>query len=105
MPAEWAPHEATWVAWPSHADLWLENLAPARAAFARMVAAIAAGEAVHVLVPDAEQETAARSLSRAAVGDGTVTHEARPGRGPGEGFLADTGRCNGRWVCRKFQRL
>jgi agmatine deiminase len=60
MPAEWAPHEATWVAWPSHADLWLENLAPARAAFARMVAAIAAGEAVHVLVPNAEQERAAR---------------------------------------------
>jgi len=60
MPAEWAPHEATWVAWPSHADLWLENLGPARAAFARMVAAIAAGEAVHVLVPDAQQEKAAR---------------------------------------------
>jgi agmatine deiminase len=60
MPAEWAPHEATWVAWPSHSDLWLENLAPARAAFVRMVAAIAAGEAVHVLVPDAKQESAAR---------------------------------------------
>ncbi|MGH7440320.1 MAG: agmatine deiminase family protein, partial [Polyangiaceae bacterium] len=28
MPAEWEPHEATWVAWPSHADLWLENLTP-----------------------------------------------------------------------------
>src|SRR5262245_35995377 len=27
------------------------------------------------------------------------------GGGPGEGFLADTGRCNGRWVCRKFQVL
>lgn len=60
MPAEWAPHEATWVAWPSHADLWLDNLVPARAAFARMVAAVAAGEAVHVLVPDAAQEKAAR---------------------------------------------
>jgi hypothetical protein len=38
-----------------------------------------------------------------AVGDGSVTHEAWSGRGPGEGFLADTGWCNGRWVCRKFQ--
>ena len=41
----------------------------------------------------------------AAVGDGSVTHEAQSGRGPGEGFLADTGWGNGRWVCRKFQML
>jgi hypothetical protein len=53
-----------------------------------------------------EQETAtARSLPMTAVGDGSVTHEAWSGRGPGEGFLADTGWCNGRWVCRKFQML
>ena len=31
------------------------------------------------------------SLSMAAVGDGSVTHEAQSGRGPGKGFLADTG--------------
>ena len=31
--------------------------------------------------------------------------QRRSGGGPGEGFLADTGRCNGRWVCRKFQML
>ena len=41
----------------------------------------------------------------AAVGDGSVTREARSGRGPGEGFLTDTGWGNGRWVCRKFQML
>ena len=29
----------------------------------------------------------------------------RSGGGPGEGCLADTGRCHGRWVCRTFQRL
>ena len=61
MPAEWTPHEATWVAWPSHAALWRENLGPARAAFARMVSLIAEGERVEVLVPDAEQEAAARA--------------------------------------------
>jgi agmatine deiminase len=60
MPAEWTAHEATWAAWPSHADLWKENLAPARAAFSRMLAAIAAGERVDMLVPDAEQEGVAR---------------------------------------------
>ena len=52
-----------------------------------------------------EQETAAWSFPMAAVGDGSVTHEARSGGGPGEGFLADTGRGNGRWVCRQLQML
>ncbi len=62
MPAEWAPHEATWVAWPSHADLWQVNLAPARAAFALLVGAIAQGERVEVLVPDEVEERHARSV-------------------------------------------
>ena len=61
MPAEWAPHAATWVAWPSHADLWRDDLEPARAAFGRMVAAIAQGETVEVLVPDEAQEQRARA--------------------------------------------
>jgi agmatine deiminase len=76
MPAEWEPHGATWVAWPSHADLWQENLQPARAAFAKLVAAIAGvaggrgtgGETAEVLVPDAEQESLARAaLPKAGV--------------------------------------
>jgi agmatine deiminase len=61
MPAEWTPHEATWVAWPSHAELWQDNLAPARASFARLVALIAEGERVDVLVPDEEQGALARA--------------------------------------------
>jgi agmatine deiminase len=70
MPAEWAPHAATWVAWPSHADLWQENLAPARAAFARLVEAIALGETAEVLVPDEAQERLARqALTGHRVGD------------------------------------
>ena len=56
MPAEWTPHAATWVAWPSDAELWQADLTDARAAFARMVAAVAHGETVEVLVPDAAQE-------------------------------------------------
>jgi agmatine deiminase len=61
MPAEWAPHAATWVAWPSHEDLWREHLAPVRATFARFVSAIAEGESADVLVPDEVQEALARS--------------------------------------------
>lgn len=71
MPAEWDAHEATWTAWPSHAELWQENLGPARVAFARMVALVAEGERVDVLVPDAEQEALARAALPAS---GVVLH-------------------------------
>jgi agmatine deiminase len=62
MPAEWAPHDATWVAWPSHVDLWQDALGPVRRAFARLVAAVAQGETAEVLVPDDEQEAYARAM-------------------------------------------
>lgn len=71
QPAEWTPHAATWVAWPSAADLWLENLAPAQKAFAEMCAVLAdvdsstktpRGEVLNVLVPDDASEAAATSM-------------------------------------------
>ena len=87
MPAEWVRHEATWVAWPSHADLWQENLAPARAAFARLVAAIAEGETAEVLVPDEEQERVARR----ALAVGPAPDRVRFHRVPfGDIWLRDT---------------
>ncbi|MGH7270916.1 MAG: agmatine deiminase family protein [Polyangiaceae bacterium] len=61
MPAEWVPHAGTWVAWPSHEDLWQENLGPVRSAFARLVATIAESETAEVLVPDPAEEKLARA--------------------------------------------
>jgi agmatine deiminase len=61
QPAEWQPHRATWVAWPSHADLWLDNLQPVRAAFTAMARAIAAGERLEVLAADAPNLALARA--------------------------------------------
>ncbi len=61
MPAEWGPHAGTWLAWPSHEKLWGAELTLARLAVARLVAAIASGEAVHVLVPDEPHEASARA--------------------------------------------
>ena len=49
IPAEWAPHKAIWTAWPSHADLWLDDLAGARAEVAAMVEALVPHDKIKVL--------------------------------------------------------
>lgn len=77
QPAEWAEHEATFVAWPSAADLWQEGLLPAQREFLALCEGIAdydatsgqcRGEALHVLVSDLEaHENAARALGHLPV--------------------------------------
>jgi agmatine deiminase len=59
QPAEWAPHSACWLAWPSHAELWQENLPAAQAEFTALCKGIvnfdangvAQGESLDILVP------------------------------------------------------
>ncbi|WP_419813983.1 agmatine deiminase family protein [Glacieibacterium sp.] len=69
QPAEWAPHSACWTAFPSHPELWEDDLVPAQAEVAAMVRAIAAGERVELLVANEAAEAAARAaLAGADVG-------------------------------------
>ena len=69
QPAEWMPHKATWTAFPSHAELWEDDLAPAQAEVAAMVRAIASGERVELLVAnDTALATAREMLAGADVG-------------------------------------
>jgi len=87
-PPEWAPHAAMWTAWPSHADLWQDNLAPARAAIGEMVRALAAGEPVTVLVANDEAEADARAVLLAV----PTAHPIAVRRQPfGDIWLRDTG--------------
>jgi agmatine deiminase len=62
VPAEWAPHRALWIGFPSHEDLWEDNLAPARAEVTALVRALAGPgeERVRLLVHGDEAEAAAR---------------------------------------------
>ena len=63
---EWAPHQAVWIGFPSAADLWEDDLAPAQsevAAFAAAVHADGAGERVWLVAAD---ETAAAEARRLA---------------------------------------
>ncbi len=66
QPPEWAPHDFVWIGFPSHADLWEDDLEPARkevAAFARLVWAEGKGEEVRLVVADPQAAEAARMLA------------------------------------------
>ncbi|MGF7150861.1 agmatine deiminase [Sphingomonas zeicaulis] len=86
QPAEWAPHDWVWIGFPSHPDLWEEDLAPARAevaAFANAVHADGRGEQVRLVVGDLESSEAALAL----VDDGVIVEIAPFG----DIWLRDTG--------------
>jgi agmatine deiminase len=48
-PAEWEPHQATWLAWPHKSDSWPGHFDPVRPQMAKFVRAIADFEPVHLL--------------------------------------------------------
>jgi len=63
---EWAPHQAVWIGFPSAADLWLEDLAPAQAEVAAFAAAVHAegkGEEVWLVAADETAGAEARRLA------------------------------------------
>jgi agmatine deiminase len=57
MPAEWAPHRATWVSWPHNRETWPTQLAQVQETWVKMIAALAPHEQVYLLVNDAQAET------------------------------------------------
>ena len=63
IPAEWSPHRAMWVGWPSHGELWEDNLEPAQAEVEALVRALAGPgrEEVRLLVGKAEALDGARA--------------------------------------------
>jgi len=83
VPAEWARHEAIWTAWPSHAELWREDLEGARREVAEMVRVLSAGDVVRVLACGDDGVASAKSAL-----DGQA--EVIPA-GFGDIWLRDTG--------------
>jgi agmatine deiminase len=52
QPAEWSAHRACWLAWPSHENLWQEDLPVAQEEFTALCRLIAeGGESLEILVP------------------------------------------------------
>ena len=90
VPAEWSPHHAMWVGFPSHADLWEENLAPAQAEVAALARALAGPgrERVRLMTVGDDAADAARALLDGVAGVAGV--EIVPGVF-GDVWLRDTG--------------
>ncbi len=68
MPAEWEPHEATWIAWPHNASDWPGKFGAIPWVYAEIVRLLAEGERVEILVRDeALQRRASAMLLQAGV--------------------------------------
>lgn len=62
MPAEWEPHEATWLAWPHEKSDWPGKFAPIPWVYGEIIKHLHTGEFVHLLVNDGASEKPARSV-------------------------------------------
>jgi len=50
LPAEWEPHEATWIAWPHNKNDWPGKFTSIKWVYAEIVKYISHGEKVRILV-------------------------------------------------------
>lgn len=66
MPPEWALHQGTWLSWPHNHDTFPGVLEAAERALAGAVAALSAGEVVHINVLDERHERHVAGLLAAA---------------------------------------
>ena len=69
MPAEWEPHEATWLGWPHNASDWPGKLAAVYWVYGEIVRKLAGGERVRILAQSRAHEDRARSVLTRAGAD------------------------------------
>ncbi|MGB6677109.1 MAG: agmatine deiminase family protein [Terriglobales bacterium] len=62
MPAEWEPHEATWLAWPHFRDDWPGKFEPIPWVYAEIIRHLGRHERVEVIVNDLASEKRARKI-------------------------------------------
>jgi hypothetical protein len=62
MPAEWEPHEATWLAWPHERADWPGKFTPIAWVYGEVVRWLSQREKVRILLADRDAEDAARRV-------------------------------------------
>jgi agmatine deiminase len=79
MPAEWEPHEATWLAWPHNRSDWPGKLAAIPWVYTEIVRHLHTAERVRILVNDDKTERqAVHRLRRAGVDLGRIAFHEIP---------------------------
>jgi agmatine deiminase len=72
MPAEWEPHEATWIAWPHNRTDWPGRFAPIPWVYGEIVRKLSRVERVRILVEGRCAEEQARRVLRKAGADASA---------------------------------
>jgi agmatine deiminase len=62
MPAEWEPHDATWLAWPHYREDWPGKFEPIPWVYAEIIRHLARRECVELIVNDAASEKRVRKI-------------------------------------------
>jgi agmatine deiminase len=79
MPAEWAPHAATWLAWPHYHGDWPGKFDPIPWVYAEIIRNLSRHERVELIVQDAKSERQVRKLlARAAALSNQVRFHRQP---------------------------
>ncbi|MCC6243749.1 MAG: agmatine deiminase family protein [Gemmatimonadaceae bacterium] len=79
MPAEWEPHDSTWISWPHHEPDWPGKLGPIPWVYAEIVRALASFERVEILChDDAVREAARQALGMHDVDPATYRLHRQP---------------------------
>lgn len=79
MPAEWEPHESTWLAWPHFRGDWPGKFDPIPWVYAEIIRNLSRYEVVDLIVKDSETERRAKKiLDRAAALNGNVRFHRWP---------------------------
>lgn len=109
LPAEWEPHEATWIGWPHNTTDWPGRFGPIPWAYAEMARWITRGEILRILVESGEHRARAeRTLGRYGVDSSRLEFFRIPTdrgwtRDSGPTFVSRDSRSGGDVAIRRFR--